>query len=173
MTGPTSRRHRPIYLCIFSLLPAAFAVFGFLVWREDVVDRSSLKQVSGQLTALDFPAMGRARAEGLRIFLDDRSNDNRLYTAEQEVPLESLSALRTLRRGDQVTVLVRTYELSTISSLWELRRGSEVLLSYDQTRFCLRGEAVMMLLLTSFAATAAVGCLAAGLGWRWFTGSWG
>ena len=173
MNGSTSRQNKPVYLCILGVLPAILAIAGFLLWREDVVDRGSLKQVSGRVTAFDCPPMGRARVKGPRLFLEDKSDGNKLYVAEQNIPSDRFPSLQTLRPGDQVTALVRTHELTTTSSLWEVRRGSEILLSFDQTRLCLKREANVMLLLTSFTATAALVCLAAGVGTRWYTGSWG
>ena len=115
MNRMASRRDPPIAWCVLGVLPMIFAVAGFFIWREDTVDRSSLKQVSGRLTAFDFPRLDRNGPRGIRVFLDDTSDGDKLYVADQRIYSDCFPALRTLRVGDQVTALMRTYESTTCS----------------------------------------------------------
>ncbi len=148
-----------------------FAVILFCLWLEGTVDRTSLKQVSGRLTAFDFPPMGKGAPRGLRVFLEDKSDGNKLYVADQAICSDRFPSLRTLKVGDQITALMQTHALSATSSLWELKRGSETLLSYDQVRLG-AGQGAALLLCDLFCAMAAVACLAAGLRARRRAGAW-
>lgn len=108
-------------------LIAAILLWG---WRFDFFKESALQPISGRVQAV-FTTKAPKSGPQLNIYLRDSA---RLWHLVQHDMHNDAPSISMIRVGDLVTARVGSDLLNRdIYWLWELQRGDEVLLRYDQT----------------------------------------
>ena len=125
-------------ICILSggllLLLSVIPLYG---WRLDLARPSELRRISGQIKTLD--TMNRPKAgTKLHIYVSSLEGDRHLTLDDLTCVV---SSLLTFRPGDMVDALVKPDSFGRdLYWLWDLRRGDEAILTYDQSlHFLMQG----------------------------------
>ncbi len=128
-TGVGADLSRPAKLQLVGVLAVlAGAAFGWIgTWGPPSQDE--LVPVSGRLVALTARATSRS-GHYLDLDLDDGGARRQLSQIDVSFRYPAISRLKA---GDAVTALVKPDEVGRdLAWYWEVRRGSEVVLSYEQ-----------------------------------------
>jgi hypothetical protein len=109
----------------------------------DIVERPELRRISGRVEAVSRKKLPKGGRQ-LHIFVREwwAQEGNRPSHLVQDDLTSAVPRLRTLRVGDAVEALVAPDSLGRpLNWLWELRRGDETLLAYEETRRWFEEEA--------------------------------
>ena len=115
-------------MSIFLLGGSAAVIFGGK-WEHQ--EKDDLYQVSGVIES--FHVEGGHRY-GLRKMIIKITDHGELHQLTQVDFTRSIPELKTLRQGDEVNTLVAPDVIARdIERVWEIHRGDEIFLSYEQT----------------------------------------
>jgi hypothetical protein len=101
----------------------------------DIVERTELRRISGRVEAVSRKKLPKGGRQ-LHIFVREwwAQEGNRPSDLVQDDLTSAVPRLRTLRVGDVVEALVKHDSLGRpLDWLWELRRGDDTLLAYEET----------------------------------------
>lgn len=131
-------------------------------------DKNELHLVSGSVQSFEIKNIWRSRQH---MFIQILSHGKIVQLIQKDYT-KSVPALLTIRRGDQISALVSPDSLGRDTDwIWELRRGEEQLLSYEQTLLLTKPNSLQYVLSAIFFITA-IYLFAMGLYRRRKSGSW-
>ena len=109
-----------------------FGVYATIIYggKWEHREKDDLYEVSGVVESFQVEHVYKS---GKKMMLQIR-NHGVLHHLIQDDFSRSIPMLRTLRQGDEINTLVSPDVLGRdIEWMWEIRRGDEILLSYEQT----------------------------------------
>ncbi len=120
----------PVFALIMSMLlfgGSAAVIYG-AKWAHQ--EKGDLYKVSGIVKSFHVEGGYRSRKK----MMLQITNHGVLHHLTQDDFTNSIPVLETLRQGDEINTLVTSDVLvRDIERVWEIRRGDEILLSYEQT----------------------------------------
>jgi hypothetical protein len=114
---------------------ALFAGMAYASAYLNIVERTELRRISGRVEAVSRKKIYKGGPQ-LRMVVREANRQRHLV---QDDLTSAVPRLRTLRVGDTVEALA--YPGSDLDQLWELRRGDDTLLAYEETRRWFEEEA--------------------------------
>jgi len=122
----------PGFALVMSLLlfgGSAAVIYG-AKWAHQ--EKDDLYKVSGVVESIHVESGYRSGSRKKMVL--QITNHGVLHHLTQDDFTRSIPALETLRQGDEINTLVASDVLfRKIERVWEIRRGDEILLSYEQT----------------------------------------
>lgn len=164
-----NKRDAPGLCIIFGVLAGLLAITLLYAGRLNITDRSNLRVVSGRVEG--FSRTTRSKT-GRKIHLYVRDED-RIHHLTQDNLTWAVPKLRDLRVGDEISALVKPdFMCADLEWLWEIRRGNENILTYEETLHYFQRQTERMRPAGHAAAGAALFLLATGGLLRLYFGTW-
>jgi hypothetical protein len=127
------QKHRqeraPIGTVAVGLLLVIPALLLLLLGYSEVPKRTFLQAIAGQITTAEM----RCGRGGCQALIQIEDTDGIWHLAYNDDAATERRLVRRLNTGDSVTALAPLPDREHFQWLWELRRGGEMLLSYEQT----------------------------------------
>ena len=164
-----TRRDLPALCLIYGVILAFAALALPLGAKLDLAKRSELHSISGTVRDTSRTNLSKAGPK-LHIFVQD---SNRLHHLTQDDLSYEVPAVRSLRAGDSVTVLVRRDFLGrNLEWVWEVQRDGVTILSYDQTQGFLEQTKQRMEAIALWASVLSIGTFMVAVFLRMHFGAW-
>lgn len=164
-----ARRDLPAVCAIFSAIFAFAAVAFFYAWRLDVVARDELRPITGQVEAVTRTNKPKAGPK-LNIFV--RTPERLVHLTQDDIS-SLVPRLHEISAGDRIVAMAKRDSLwRDLDWVWELKRGDDVVLSYEQTFAALMQRKERTRPLGYGAVGLALLLAAAALALRWHFGAW-
>jgi hypothetical protein len=129
--GALRREHVPALCLAAGVLCASLAGVLYAWAYLDIADRTQLQRISGRVEAV---SQKRPTKAGPQLHIVVRTADRQRHLIQDDLT-SAVPRLRALRVGDVVEALAQPDSLGRdVDWLWELHRGDDTLLTYEETR---------------------------------------
>ena len=168
--GRLTRRDSPIVCLIYAVIFAVAALGLPFGAGLDLAQESDLQTIAGSVQSA--PRVKNGGKGGIKLHIFVRGSD-RLHHLTQDDLSGDVPEIMNLRPGDNVTARVKHDSLGRdLEWLWELRRGGDTILSYEQTLRYLERRNARIGKFAFWAGALSVGLFVAALLLRSRFGAW-